>query len=345
MLGEELLRPGEPLFEYWGHEASWIPIELYPAFEWRRREYRHHPWWGDLIGEHPEVARELMRRIRDEGPLRSIDLEGKGGSGWWQLKTAKKVATALWSAGELAIRERRAFQRTYDLTERVIPERWRKAPLAYPEALKVLLLQALSGHGWATTGTLAATWRLRNRPKGPEAGPRRTDRGRRDRPLRPRHRRAGRPEDRRLGAAGRPRAGAQAHPPPSPARPRRPALAVRSPALGPPAGAPALRLRPAAGDLQTGPEARSTATTASPSSPATGWWRGSTSRPTAPRGTLRVLSCHYEASDGGGRPAAQDRAAADSALASYSASLGLAHSASTGRTKRFSPKGTASLPR
>ena len=44
VLGEELLRPGEPLFEYWGHEASWIPIELYPAFEWRRREYQHHPW-------------------------------------------------------------------------------------------------------------------------------------------------------------------------------------------------------------------------------------------------------------------------------------------------------------
>ena len=27
-LGEELLRPGEPIFEYWGHEASWIPLDL-----------------------------------------------------------------------------------------------------------------------------------------------------------------------------------------------------------------------------------------------------------------------------------------------------------------------------
>lgn len=161
-LGEELLQPGEPLFEYWGHEASWIPIELYPAFEWRRREYRHHPWWGDLIGEHPEVARDLLRRVRDEGPVRSLDLEGEGGSGWWQLKTAKKVASALWSAGELAVRERRGFQRTFDLTERVIAEEWRRRPLPYPEALKVLLLRALAGHGWATTGTLAATWRLRN---------------------------------------------------------------------------------------------------------------------------------------------------------------------------------------
>ncbi|HSO21461.1 MAG TPA: crosslink repair DNA glycosylase YcaQ family protein, partial [Chondromyces sp.] len=162
-LGEELLQPGEPLFEYWGHEASWLPIELYPVFGFRREEFRHHPWWGDLVGEHPEVASGLMRRIRDDGPLRTLDMEGEGGRGWWDLKLAKKVATALWSSGELAVRERRGFQRTYDLAERVIPQRLREFEVARSEALEVLLLRALAGHGWATTGTLARTWRLRNR--------------------------------------------------------------------------------------------------------------------------------------------------------------------------------------
>ncbi len=161
-LGEELLRPGEPLFEYWGHEASWIPLELYPAFEFRRRDFRHHPWWGDLVGEHPEVAKKLRQRIRDEGPLRSIDMEGEGSRGWWDLKIAKKVATALWSSGELAIRERTNFQRSFDLAERVIPAQILQRPLSREESLEVLLLKALDGHGWATTGTLASTWRLRN---------------------------------------------------------------------------------------------------------------------------------------------------------------------------------------
>ena len=161
-LAEELLQPGEPLFEYWGHEASWIPLELYPAFGFRREEYRVHPWWGDLLGEHRQLADQLLRRIEAEGPLRSLDMEGKGGGGWWQLKVTKKVATALWSAGVLAIRERRAFQRTFDLAERVIPERWRRATLDRAASLRQLLLAALGGHGWATTGTLAATWRLRN---------------------------------------------------------------------------------------------------------------------------------------------------------------------------------------
>jgi len=162
-VGEELLRPGAPIFEYWGHEASWIPLSLYPAFEFRRREFRSHPWWGDLIRAHPKVARDLRRRIRDEGPLRSADMEGRGSKGWWDLGVMKRVASSLWSSGELAIRERRNFQRTYDLAERVIPDELRRRPLSTADGLEALLLTALDGHGWATTGTLAATWRLKNR--------------------------------------------------------------------------------------------------------------------------------------------------------------------------------------
>ena len=158
---EVLLRPQQPLFEYWGHEACWLPISLYPTFAFRRRAFAVHPWWGDLLSEHPRLARSVMDRARD-GAFRSTDLEGERHPGWWNIKLAKRIAEALWSAGHLVIRERRNFQRIYDLPERVIPSDLLGQDVPATESYKRLLLLALAGHGWATTGVLAATWRLRN---------------------------------------------------------------------------------------------------------------------------------------------------------------------------------------
>ena len=159
-IGETLLRPEAPLFEYWGHEACWLPMSLYPCFAWRRRQYRVHPWWGDVVNEHPDVAQAVLRRIEHEGPLRSIDLEGRSGPGWWDLKLTRRVAEALWLGGRLGIRERRNFQRSFDLVERVIPDEVRSRSLSTEAAFDTLLLHALAGHGWASTGTLSATWRM-----------------------------------------------------------------------------------------------------------------------------------------------------------------------------------------
>lgn len=161
-LCETLLKPGQPVFEYWGHEACWLPMELYPLFEFRRHRFREHPWWGDLLSEHAELAGRILRRIDDEGPLRSLDLEGTRAVGMWNLKLARRVADALWSCGELAIRERRNFQIYYDLPSRVVPESVLRKTVGGDESVQRLLLLALRGHGWATTGTLASTWRLRN---------------------------------------------------------------------------------------------------------------------------------------------------------------------------------------
>jgi uncharacterized protein YcaQ len=160
-LGERLLAPGAPLFEYWGHAVSWMPLALYPLFEFRRRRFRRHPWWGDVIADNRSAADALLRRARDDGPFRSSDLEGEGGKGWWRIKESKRVAEALWSAGDLAIRERRGFQRTYDLTERVIPAELRDRLASLDESMRALVLLALDGHGWAEERTIAATWNLR----------------------------------------------------------------------------------------------------------------------------------------------------------------------------------------
>ncbi len=159
-LAEDLLRPGEPLFEYWGHEVSWIPMELYPTLAFRRREYRVDPWYGDVVGAHPDEADALLRRVAAEGPLRTGDVGGSG-DGFWGSTHAKRLVQALWSRGELAVCERRGFQRAWDLVERVIPDHVRAREVPRDDAVRDLLELALAGHGWATRGTLAATWRLK----------------------------------------------------------------------------------------------------------------------------------------------------------------------------------------
>lgn len=199
-LGEDLLRPDaylggqSPLFEYWGHEACWMPLELYPAFAFRRTAMRRHKWVGPHIDDNPELVAAILQRARDQGPFRSADLEGEGSGSWWGFKRSKKVATSLWSSGELAIRERKAFLRTFDLPHRVLPRDVLGRDLDLDASLEILLLRALDGHGWATTATLADTWRLRNlRPQigaalqrlqdRGDVVPCRLERGRRDAPL------------------------------------------------------------------------------------------------------------------------------------------------------------------
>jgi len=162
VLGEQLLQPGQPLFEYWGHEASWIPLEHYPLFQFRREGMRKSSYWRHCMQGQRAFARDILKRVRDDGPIRSVDLDGKGEGGWWGHKPAKRVVVALWSSGDLAIRERNRFQRTFDLPERVIPDDIRKQVVPRSHALRALIRMALGGHGWATIGTLAATWRLRN---------------------------------------------------------------------------------------------------------------------------------------------------------------------------------------
>lgn len=160
-LAEDLLQPGEPVFEYLGHEACWQPIEDWPLWHFRRLELQDRPRWGQLVAEHRQQADDLLRRIEAEGPLRSVDFVSERYDAAWQVKITTVVASALWGTGEIAIRERRGFQRVYDLTERVIPDEIRSRSMRFSEALPILVLKALEGHGWAAQGTIAQTWRLK----------------------------------------------------------------------------------------------------------------------------------------------------------------------------------------
>ena len=149
------------IFEYWAHEACLIPVEEWPLF--RPRMTRHHPWRGDVVAEHPELAREVLAAIEERGPVTSRDFDGKGGGGMWNWKPAKMVLESLWNAGEIVIAGRvSGFQRSYDLAERVIPREVLDAPVP-DEATRdrELALRSVRARGALTDAGIVEHWRMR----------------------------------------------------------------------------------------------------------------------------------------------------------------------------------------
>jgi uncharacterized protein len=153
------------LFEYWAHEASLLPIELWPHF---RRVMQGGGHWGAhdrAIREHADLVEPILERIRAEGPLGSRDFEGAGDGamgGMWNWKPAKMVLEALWDRGELVIAGRQSFQRRYDLAERVIPKHVLDAPVpSEEETLRTLALLAVEARGALTEPAIREHWRLK----------------------------------------------------------------------------------------------------------------------------------------------------------------------------------------
>lgn len=152
----ELRRSGR-VFEHWAHEACLIPVDDWGVHH--HRMVREHPWWGAVLAEHADVAERVLADIAEHGPRSPRDYGG-GGGGWWDWTPVKKVFESLWTAGELAVRERRGFERIYDLAERVIPAELRSAPLDEDEAMRALVRRTVAARGIVTRGRVHDYFRI-----------------------------------------------------------------------------------------------------------------------------------------------------------------------------------------
>lgn len=155
------------VFEHWGHEASLLPVDLYPLLRWRMEAKRPWPGIAALLRDEPDAIDATLRRIERDGPLSASDLAevtgGRGaGGGWWSWGAAKHLLEWLFATGRLGTAGRRAgFERVYDLVERVLPRAALAAPVPSPdEARKALLLRSAAALGVATAADLADYYRL-----------------------------------------------------------------------------------------------------------------------------------------------------------------------------------------
>ncbi|MEO6913972.1 MAG: crosslink repair DNA glycosylase YcaQ family protein [Candidatus Baltobacteraceae bacterium] len=158
------------IFEYWAHEASLLPLEVFPLLRWRMQRARDGVGiYGALARfarEQPKLVAKVLDEIAERGPMSASDFEGaKGSGGWWGWSDTKRALEFLFWGGMLTTQARRnSFERVYDLVERVIPPEILEMPQPSPiDAQRELVLIAARAFGIATESDLRDFFRLDTR--------------------------------------------------------------------------------------------------------------------------------------------------------------------------------------
>ena len=166
-------RRSRGLFEYWGHEASLVRLDLQPLLRWRMEAARAgRGIYGSLArfgAERRPFVDAVLREVEAAGPIAAGALATSAGgaerpgrhSSWWEWSDGKRALEWLFWAGLVTTATRRGFARVYDLTERVLPPDILAAPTpTRADAHRGLVRVALRALGVATEPDLRDYFRL-----------------------------------------------------------------------------------------------------------------------------------------------------------------------------------------
>jgi uncharacterized protein len=160
------------LFEYWGHAASLIPVNLFPSLRWRMERAKHgvgvYRGLVNFAKEKAGLIQEVLEVIRQDGPsgagdvekaIRQEELARK--AGWWEWSDSKIALEWLFWSGQVTTSIRRNFERIYDLTERVFPDLYNGEIPERETSQRELIATAARALGVATENDLGDYFRLK----------------------------------------------------------------------------------------------------------------------------------------------------------------------------------------
>lgn len=159
------------LFEYWAHEAALVDVNLWQAFQFRMDSGAR--MWGSMariIQEKPEFVAWVLEEVREKGPLTAREVEHdapRDKDNWgWNWSEVKMALEYLFYKGQVTAAWRNsAFERVYDLPERVIPQAQLDGkPLDSGEAHRVLVSHAARALGVGTAQCLRDYFRMAPEP-------------------------------------------------------------------------------------------------------------------------------------------------------------------------------------
>jgi uncharacterized protein YcaQ len=158
------------VFEYWGHEASLLPVQTFALLRWRMELASAGKGMWQNVARVGREKRELVARVREtiaqHGAMSASDFETEeirkpGRGGWWSWNDTKRAVEYLFWCGELTtLKRRNSFERVYDLTERVIPADVLAKRVREEEQYAALVEMAASAFGVAVESELRDYFRL-----------------------------------------------------------------------------------------------------------------------------------------------------------------------------------------
>jgi len=155
------------LFEYWGHQASLLPVGLHPLLRWRmaraERGLGLYRSLAQLGRRRRAYVDAILAEVAERGPLTASELSagGRGRGSWWGWSQGKTALEWLFWSGRVTTATRRRFERVYDLTERALPPQVLAAPTpAEDDAHRSLVRMAARALGVATARDLRDYFRL-----------------------------------------------------------------------------------------------------------------------------------------------------------------------------------------
>jgi len=161
----------QKIFEYWGHEAAHLPVEIHPLFRWKMEAARlgkaRHWGLSSFYDDNKAFVKRMLKHVETNGPTTARELstrtEKRGAvkKTWWDWDESKTALEYLFLTGQLMSRGRGTdFARIYDAPERVLPQQVLDAPTPTEhDARKQLLVRSAIAQGVANAADLADYYR------------------------------------------------------------------------------------------------------------------------------------------------------------------------------------------
>ncbi|TFD04595.1 MULTISPECIES: winged helix-turn-helix domain-containing protein [unclassified Cryobacterium] len=155
--------------EYWAHEASFLPTDVWPLFRWRMHQNRDRSarTVGNWSSANQKMLAWLLAELAANGPMRASEIEhdaNKRSGPWWGWSDVKTGLEVLFRWGDVVSAGRIRFERVYALPQQVFSPELLGQDISEADAHRELVRRSARAHGIGTVKDFADYFRLKSAP-------------------------------------------------------------------------------------------------------------------------------------------------------------------------------------